>query len=166
MHGNRDFLLGERFAEQAGCTLLDDPARIDLYGQATLLMHGDKLCTGDAAYLAYRSRIRDPRARQVFLGKSLPERRHIAATLRQTSHSANRTKPDSVLDVNPAAVIRTMTEHGVQQLIHGHTHRPAIHDLAVAGRPARRMVLGDWTMQGSVLTCTARGCELHTFKPA
>ncbi|MGD2056995.1 MAG: UDP-2,3-diacylglucosamine diphosphatase [Gammaproteobacteria bacterium] len=166
MHGNRDFLLGERFAEQTGCTLLDDPARIDLYGQATLLMHGDKLCTGDAAYLAYRSRIRDRQVRQAFLDKSLPERRYIAAILRRTSHAANRTKPDSILDVDPVAVIRTMSEYRVCQLIHGHTHRPAIHDLTVAGHPARRMVLGDWTRQGSVLACTARGCELQTFQPA
>ena len=166
MHGNRDFLLGERFAAQAGCTLLDDPARIDLYGQATLLMHGDKLCTNDTAYLAYRSRIREPRARRVFLDKPLPERRQIAATLRRTSRAANRAKPASALDVDPAAVIRAMTEHGVRQLIHGHTHRPAIHELKVAGLPARRMVLGEWTLQGSVLACTARGCELHTFQPA
>jgi len=165
MHGNRDFLLGRRFAEQAGCTLLADPTRIDLYGQAALLMHGDSLCTGDTAYMEYRTRVRERETQQAFLNKPLPERRRIVAALRTTSHVANRDKPDFILDVDPSAVIYAMSEHRVQQLIHGHTHRPAIHELTVAGRPARRMVLGDWALQGSVLECTARGCRLHTLEP-
>ena len=163
MHGNRDFLLGQQFAAQAGCTLLDDPACIDLYGTPTLLMHGDLLCTDDTEYMAFRDMVRNPQWQAELLAKPLNERRQIAAGMRQCSREQTGGKPEAIMDVNPQAVQQAMSGHGVQRLIHGHTHRPAIHALTVAGKPAQRIVLGDWFEQGSVLVCRPGGCELQTL---
>jgi len=160
MHGNRDFLLGEEFARQCGCTLLGESERIDLYGTPTLLMHGDLLCTDDTEYLAFRDMVRDSGWQQEFLSKPLQERRQMAVEMRATSRAQTRGKPESIMDVNPEAVVQVMTENQVTRLIHGHTHRPAIHAMSISGRPAQRIVLGDWYQQGSVLTCTATGCSL------
>jgi UDP-2,3-diacylglucosamine hydrolase len=161
LHGNRDFLIGEQFATRSGCRLLDDPVRIDLYGTSVLLMHGDILCTDDADYQAFRAGVRDARWQQAFLAQSLQARRNIAQALRRKSRESARGKAESIRDVNPYAVARYMTDHGVQQLIHGHTHRPGIHEFEIAGKPARRMVLGDWYRQGSLLECTPHGCRLR-----
>jgi UDP-2,3-diacylglucosamine hydrolase len=161
LHGNRDFLIGERFAARSGCRLLDDPSRIDLYGTPVLLMHGDTLCTDDVDYQAFRAGVRDIRWQQAFLQQSLQARRDIAQALRGKSRASAREKPESIRDVNPDTVARFMTDHGVQQLIHGHTHRPGIHEFEIAGKPARRMVLGDWYRQGSLLECTPQGCRLR-----
>ena len=166
MHGNRDFLLGERFAERSRATLLADPARIDLYDKPTLLMHGDLLCTDDTEYLAFREMVRDSRWQADLLAKPLAVRREMAAQMRRNSRETTAGKPESIMDVNPQAVRDTMTQHAVVQLIHGHTHRPGIHDLHVAGHPARRYVLGDWYDQGSLLECDAHGCRLRTLPPA
>ncbi len=163
MHGNRDFLLGEDFAAASGCKLLADPTVVDLYGQATLLMHGDLLCTDDTEYLAFRDMVREPAWQQAFLARPLAERRQIAAQLRETSIERTHGKPDSIMDVNPQTVTDTMERHAVQRLIHGHTHRPAVHELRVNGKPARRLVLGDWYEQGSVLECTPAGCRLQSL---
>jgi UDP-2,3-diacylglucosamine hydrolase len=165
LHGNRDFLIGEQFAARSGCRLLDDPARIDLYGTPVLLMHGDILCTDDVDYQAFRARVRDSRWQQAFLRQSLQTRRNIAQALRGKSRAGAREKPASIVDVNPDTVARFMTDHGVQQLIHGHTHRPGIHEFEIAGKPARRMVLGDWYRQGSLLECTPHGCRLRELTP-
>ena len=162
MHGNRDFLLGDEFARQCGCTLLGDTERIDLYGTPTLLMHGDLLCTDDIKYIAFRNMVRDTRWQQDFLSKPLHERRQMAAEMRATSRAETRGKPESIMDVNQGAVLRVMQENRVARLIHGHTHRPAIHELSVDGQPAQRIVLGDWYQQGSVLTCTAAGCRFDS----
>lgn len=161
MHGNRDFLLGDAFAARSGSTLLDDPARIELYGTPTLLMHGDLLCTDDTEYMAFRDMVRDPRWQETLLSKSLDERRHMAEEMRAGSREQTGGKPESIMDVNSDTVVRVMTENHVQRLIHGHTHRPAIHALEVAGHPAQRIVLGDWYQQGSVLVCSPDGCELQ-----
>jgi UDP-2,3-diacylglucosamine hydrolase len=166
MHGNRDFLIGEQFAARSGCTLIDDPARIDLYGSPVLLMHGDILCTDDVDYQAFRAAVRDPRWQAAFLREPLGARRDTALELRTKSRASAREKPESIRDVNPDTVVRLMTDHGVQQLIHGHTHRPGIHEFEIAGRPARRMVLGDWYRQGSLLECTPQGCRLRDIMPA
>jgi UDP-2,3-diacylglucosamine hydrolase len=163
MRGNRDFLLGSGFAERSGCTLLEDPTRIDLYGRPALLMHGDLLCTDDTGYMAFRKMVRDPVWQQELLAKSLDERRRMAQEMRTSSREQTGGKPESIMDVNSDAVIRLMTEHHVQRLIHGHTHRPAIHNLDVAGHAAQRIVLGDWYEQGSVLVCSPAGCELQTL---
>lgn len=151
MHGNRDFLLGERFAQATGCTLLSDPARIELGGEPTLLMHGDMLCTDDHEYQQFRALVRDPDWQRQFLAKPLGERRQIAAGLRETSRQRTGEKAAEIMDVNPQAVRDTLHRHGVRRLIHGHTHRPAVHDLDLEGLPAQRIVLGDWYTQGSVL---------------
>ncbi|MBS0556861.1 MAG: UDP-2,3-diacylglucosamine diphosphatase [Proteobacteria bacterium] len=152
MHGNRDFLLGEGYAQRAGMTLLADPSIIELAGERVLLMHGDTLCTDDAAYLQFRKLVRDPAWQRAFLAKSLAERRAFAAQARGESrkHTANA-KPE-IMDVNPSAVESTMRMHGVRRLIHGHTHRPATHHFDLDGAPAERIVLGDWYEQASVLT--------------
>lgn len=163
MHGNRDFLLGKRFAQQAHCVMLDDPARIDLYGTPTLLMHGDLLCTDDTEYQAFRTLARSAAWQEELLAKTLAERRAIADEMRRVSREKTGGKPESIMDVNPAAVIGHMTGHGVTRLIHGHTHRPAVHDLVIEGKAAQRIVLGDWYEQGSMLECTPAGCELQVL---
>jgi UDP-2,3-diacylglucosamine hydrolase len=160
MRGNRDFLIGERFAARCGCRLLDDPARIDLYGSPAVLTHGDSLCTDDVEYQVFRATVRDPRWQQAFLREPLPARRAAAQALRMKSRASTREKPETLTDVNHAAVVRLMTGHGARLLIHGHTHRPGVHTFHIGGEPARRMVLGDWHSQGSVLECTPRDCRL------
>ena len=164
MHGNRDFLLGARFAAASGCTLLDDPALIDLYGTPTLLMHGDLLCTDDKEYMAFRAMVRDTEWQRELLSRSLEERQLMAREMRDRSREQTGGKPEAIMDVNKEAVIKTMTGHKVQRLIHGHTHRPAIHDLVISGEPAQRIVLGDWYEQGSLLECTASGCRLEALE--
>jgi UDP-2,3-diacylglucosamine hydrolase len=161
MHGNRDFLLGDRFAMQSHCTLLQDPACIDLYGIPTLLMHGDLLCTDDTEYLAFRQMVRGSGWQSELLAKPLAVRREMAAEMRRNSREKTAGKPESIMDVNPAAVLDVMRQHAVVQLIHGHTHRPGVHTLQIAGQPARRYVLGDWYDHGSMLECCRDGCRLH-----
>jgi len=161
MHGNRDFLLGARFATASGCTLLGDPTLIDLYGTPTLLMHGDLLCTDDTEYMAFRTMVRDSEWQRQLLSRPLQERQQMAREMRDRSREQTGGKPESIMDVNKEAVIKTMTAHKVRRLIHGHTHRPAIHDLHISGEPAQRIVLGDWYEQGSLLECTASGCRLE-----
>lgn len=156
MHGNRDFLLGEEFCRATGATLLPDPTLIDLYGQETLLMHGDLLCTDDVEYQAVRTRIRDPRFIQGFLSKPAAERDAVVRDYRAQSKAVTEQKSPQIMDVNTHTVVETMQRHRVQRLIHGHTHRPATHR-HVCGT---RIVLGDWYEQGSVLRCDRDGCTL------
>lgn len=144
MHGNRDFLLGERFAEEAGVTLLPDPSVVAPGGKRILLMHGDSLCTLDTAYQAFRAQARDPLWQAQVLSMPLPERIALAKQLREQSGEANSNKAEAIMDVTPEEVVRVMDAQGVTTLIHGHTHRPAVHDLSVAGKAATRFVLGDW----------------------
>ena len=163
MHGNRDFLLGRQFAEQSDCTLLQDLTRIELYGTPTLLMHGDLLCTDDTEYQVFRKMVRDPQWQTDFLKKTLEERRNIAARMRTVSREQTGSKAEYIMDVNQEAVIHTMTENSVPRLIHGHTHRPDVHELLIANEPAQRFVLGDWYEQGSVLECNPDGCQLQSI---
>ena len=163
MHGNRDFLLGPVFAEQSGATLLDDPARIDLYGTPTLLMHGDLLCTDETEYLTFLKMVRDPDWQSAMLAKPLEERRLMAQEMRASSREQTGGKPETIMDVNSDAVIDVMRAHQVTRLIHGHTHRPAVHELEVAGEVSQRIVLGDWYEQGSMLLCSPSGCELQVL---
>ncbi|MCH8497515.1 MAG: UDP-2,3-diacylglucosamine diphosphatase [Marinobacter sp.] len=144
MHGNRDFLIGEDYCQRVGATLLDDPTVIDLYGTPTLLMHGDSLCTLDVEYQKFRSNMRNAQWQQMFLQRPLADRQLVARQLRQISMAKNQGKQESIMDVTPEEVVRVMAEHNVQRLIHGHTHRPAVHDLEVADQPSQRLVLGDW----------------------
>ncbi|MFG6177181.1 UDP-2,3-diacylglucosamine diphosphatase [Halomonas sp. THAF12] len=144
MHGNRDFLLGERFAEAAGATLLADPSVVTLGDERVLLMHGDSLCTRDEAYMAFRTQARDPQWQAQILAMPIPDRLALARQLRDQSGEANSNKAEDIMDVTPEEVVESLREHGVTTMIHGHTHRPAVHDLDVDGAPARRYVLGDW----------------------
>lgn len=160
MHGNRDFLIGKTFAERYGVTLLNDPAIIDLYGQTALLMHGDTLCTDDVDYQNFRNMVRDPAWQAGFLNKPLDERRAIVKNLRETSKQATGNKTDAIMDVNQHAVEQAMRLHDVSLLIHGHTHRPAIHEFTLDGHPAKRIVLGDWYDQSSTLEISESGVAL------
>ncbi len=155
MHGNRDFLLGADYAARCGMQLLNDPCVIDLYGERVLLMHGDLLCTDDAAYQAFRTQVRDPQWQQGFLAQPLAARRAFAAQARAASaaHQSGLANMESITDVTPATVDAYLHQYGVTQLIHGHTHRPAVH----TERGHRRIVLGDWYDQGSLLEIPADG---------
>ena len=148
MHGNRDFLIGEQFARETGCTLLHDPVVVELNGTPTLLMHGDLLCTDDVEYQKARLFLRDPGFVSDFMAKSIEERFALAAEYRKRSGEATSTKPSEIMDVNQQTVEEYMRAHQVSQLIHGHTHRPAVHDFQISGAPARRIVLADWQAGG------------------
>lgn len=163
MHGNRDFLLGERFARASGCRLIPDPTRIDLYGTPTLLMHGDTLCTDDVGYLAFRRMVRNEAWQREFLARPVAERDAMARGARAQSRESTAAKAPEIMDVTQPAVLEALRAHGVRHLIHGHTHRPAAHAFALDGAPAHRLVLGDWYEQGSVLRCDARGWRLQTL---
>ncbi|WP_148863131.1 UDP-2,3-diacylglucosamine diphosphatase [Marinobacter fonticola] len=144
MHGNRDFLIGEDFCSRVGGTLLDDPTLIDLYGTPTLLMHGDSLCTADVEYQKFRASMRNKQWQDMFLKRPLEDRQLVARQLRQMSMAKNQGKQEAIMDVTKGEVVEVMEAHGVQRLIHGHTHRPAVHDLEADGQAAKRFVLGDW----------------------
>lgn len=156
-HGNRDFLIGERFAQQTGMTLLPEAYIADLYGTPTLLMHGDSLCTDDVEYQKIRPLLRSEAWQQDFLSKSIEERIQMAQAMREQSRESMKDKAEDILDVNQQTVETTMQAHRVTQLIHGHTHRPAIHQFEVAGQYYTRAVLGDWYQQGSFLPVTEQG---------
>jgi UDP-2,3-diacylglucosamine hydrolase len=144
MHGNRDFLIGEDFCKRAGASLLDDPTVIDLHGTPTLLMHGDSLCTADVEYQKFRANMRNPQWQQMILQRPLEDRQQMARQLREISMAKNQGKEEFIMDVTPEEVVKDMEAHGVQRMIHGHTHRPAVHELTANGLPAKRIVLGDW----------------------
>lgn len=163
MHGNRDFLIGPEYAGRCGAELLPDPVVVDLHGEPTLLMHGDTLCTDDVEYQRWREQAHSRAWQDEFLSRPLDERRAFAAEARRRSREHQAGAAEAIMDVNPDAVIRAMAEHGVRRLIHGHTHRPAVHALSLAGEPAERIVLGDWYEQGSVLRCDEAGCRLETL---
>jgi UDP-2,3-diacylglucosamine hydrolase len=163
MHGNRDFLMAHGFETATGCRLLADPARIDLHGTPTLLMHGDSLCTDDVEYMAFRAQVRNAAWQREFLARPVAERDRIVRDFREISKNSTASKKPEIMDVNQKAVEAIMREHGVQRLIHGHTHRPMEHVFDLDGRPARRMVLGDWYEQGSVLSVDAQGWVLESL---
>lgn len=160
MHGNRDFLIGPRFCALTGCRLLGDFERIERFGQPALLTHGDLLCTDDTRYLKLRTELRDPQWQREFLARPLAERRQIANDLRQLSATEIAMKSADIMDVNQTAVERTMREHAVALLIHGHTHRPAVHRFDLDGRPATRIVLGAWYDGASIVRWDAHGPRL------
>ncbi len=154
MHGNRDFLLGQTFCEMTGSMLLPDPALIDLNGESALLMHGDSLCTGDTTYMSTRKLFRSAAFQQDFLGKSLTEREAFASQVRGESKSHTIQITAEIMDVTPSEVTRELAAHGVNLLIHGHTHRPGVHHIEISGKPATRYVLGDWRPQTWYLEVT------------
>ncbi len=165
-HGNRDFLVGEAFAARAGLRLMDEFEVVDLYGTPTLLLHGDQLCTQDHEYQAVRRQVRSATWRQAFLSKALDERRAFAAQAREASKAYQAGAAEIILDVHPPAVEAEFAEYGVTRMIHGHTHRPAIHDIEIDGNACQRIVLGDWYEQGSVLRVDADRLDLRSFQIA
>lgn len=158
MHGNRDFLLGEAFCQKAKATLLKDPSVINLYGKPTLLMHGDSLCIDDQAYQAFRQQVRSDTWQQQVLSQPLAVRRLLAEKLRSESTSMNSNKASDIMDASPIEIERVMELFAVKQLIHGHTHRPAIHttQLPLQGE-AYRYVIGDWDEYAWCLEADAEG---------
>jgi UDP-2,3-diacylglucosamine hydrolase len=163
MHGNRDFLVGERFCREAGCTLLGDPARAELAGHSVLLMHGDSLCTRDEAYMRLRRILRHPLTLFILRHLPLRARHRLARKLRSESRAQTRQKAYDIVDVTPEEVTRVMIDAKVPTLIHGHTHRPAVHTLEIGGQPAQRIVLGDWDRQGWALEVDADGFRQTPF---
>jgi UDP-2,3-diacylglucosamine hydrolase len=163
MHGNRDFLLGPAFCAATGCRLLGDFERIEIHGRSVLLTHGDLLCTDDTRYMALRATLRAPEWQRDFLAKPLAERRKIAAGLRDMSASEIATKSYDIMDVNQETVERTMRDFGVTLLLHGHTHRPAVHRFMLDGSPSVRIVLGAWHEQASIVRWDASGFRLETL---
>jgi UDP-2,3-diacylglucosamine hydrolase len=163
MHGNRDFMLGQAFCRQAGCTLLNDPCVVNLHGEQVLLMHGDSLCTSDAAYMRMRKLLRNPVSLWILHHLSLTKRQQLARKLRKESQVQTQQKTSSITDVTAEEVPRIMAKYGVRTLIHGHTHRPKIHQLLVNEQAAQRIVLGDWDQQGWALQVDANGYQQAPF---
>ncbi|MBP6749773.1 MAG: UDP-2,3-diacylglucosamine diphosphatase [Xanthomonadaceae bacterium] len=163
-HGNRDFLVSRDFAQRAGLRLLPEHAVIVLAGEPVLLMHGDSLCTDDLAYQAFRAQTRNAGWRTQFLSQPLAARLAFAAKAREASRERqqamktdDRAQFETITDVSPDTVRETLARYGIATLIHGHTHRPAVHTLEIDGRACRRVVLGDWYTQGSVLRVDSNG---------
>ncbi|MCP1207197.1 UDP-2,3-diacylglucosamine diphosphatase [Pantoea sp. B550] len=163
IHGNRDFLIGRRFAQACGMTLLPEEQVLTLYGHRLLIMHGDTLCTDDAGYLRFRANVHNPWIQRLFLALPLWIRKRIAARMRADSKQANQHKSQTIMDVNQDAVAAAMLRQQVPLLIHGHTHRPAIHTLNLKGETAQRAVLGAWHSRGSMIQLDASGIQLIHF---
>jgi UDP-2,3-diacylglucosamine hydrolase len=162
IHGNRDFLIRQRFAKQAGFKILPEQLVIDLYGEPTLIMHGDELCTKDIDYQAFRKKARSWWWPRLMLSLPLSIRCKLAKKGRAISKQKQSKLNQEIMDVTPQEVVSVMQAHGVVKMIHGHTHRPAIHQLQVNNQHAQRIVLGDWYDQGSILQVSKDGLKLST----
>ncbi len=164
IHGNRDFALGKKWARKAGMTILPEQTIVDLYGTPTLLTHGDELCTLDIAYQKFRKKARSWWWLPLLRRLPLSLRRKMAKKGRQTSKMNQQGLTMEIMDVTPDEVEKVMTHHDVTIMIHGHTHRPNIHTLQVNGKTARRVVLGDWYDQGSILRVSPSDIQLEKRK--
>lgn len=160
MRGNHDFLIGERFAGETGARLLGDYHCETWHGIKTLVTHGDLLCTDDVLYQAFRAKVRDAAFQDAFLRRPLAQRRAIAAELRAATRESSAAKPEVIMDVTGSAVEEVMRRHGVTRLIHGHTHRPAMHRFRLGATAAERVVLGAWHGRESVLRLDEGGVSL------
>ena len=163
MHGNRDFSIGETFASETGVSILADPVVVNLYGQDVLLCHGDALCTDDVHYQQVRAMTRNPEWLAMMLAKTIEERIAYALQARQESIARGESMSDEIMDVNQDAVVALLTDHGVDTMLHGHTHRPAVHEVDLGDHKATRIVLGDWYDQGSVVRWDENGPRLETI---
>ncbi|WP_353242038.1 UDP-2,3-diacylglucosamine diphosphatase [Providencia sp.] len=163
IHGNRDFLIGKRYAKQCGMTILSQETLLDIYDKRILILHGDTLCTDDMAYQNYRKKVHTPWIQRVFLTLPLFIRRRIAQKMRKNSQYASSMKAESIMDVNPQAVVDALQRHQAQWMIHGHTHRPAIHEVNIGGKMYFRGVLGAWHHEGSAFVINEHGIELIFF---
>jgi UDP-2,3-diacylglucosamine hydrolase len=157
-HGNRDFLLGTNYAAQSGMRLLPETLVVDFYGRPTLLLHGDTLCTDDLEYQAFRQQVRNPAFQAMFLSQSVEQRLAMAASARDASKQHTGKTDMAIMDVNPGAVVAAFEQAASSHMIHGHTHRPAVHQHQLqSGAAAERIVLADWYNSGSYLQITADG---------
>lgn len=157
--GNRDFVIGAGFTEATGVRLIEDPTVVELHGHRVVLLHGDTLCTGDAAYQAFRAQVRDPRWQAAALARPLAERLALARGMRKDSEAAKVGKREAIMDVAPEAVEAAFRASGCDVMIHGHTHRPARHVHRVDGRERVRWVLPDWYDGGGYLAVESAGIE-------
>ena len=161
MVGNRDFMLGKAFARRVGGSLLEDPVMIDVYGHKILLMHGDSLCTDDVSYQRYRKVVRNRWLQKLFLAMPLTVRQGISDKIKAKSKQQKQYKQAQIMDVNPAAVRQVMQQYNARLLLHGHTHRPAIHTLQSSQNIANyRIVLGDWQPDASYIEITPEKIRL------
>ena len=163
MHGNRDFMIGEKFASETGAAILADPSPVDLYGTSVLLSHGDAYCTDDVEYQKIRLMTRDTEWQAMMLAKPLDERIAIARHAREQSMARGQAVDLDIMDVNDEAIRQAIADSGVEVLLHGHTHRPNVHDVDLGDRVAKRIVLGDWYEQGSVVRWDEGGPRLEVL---
>ena len=163
MHGNRDFSIGKDFAAETGVEILVDPTVVVLYGNPVLLCHGDSLCTDDVEYQQVRMMLRNPEWQAKMLARPLEERIAIAVQARGESKARGESMSDEIMDVNQEAVAAALRKHGVDTMLHGHTHRPAVHDIDLGDQGATRIVLGDWYEQGSIVRWDANGPRLEAM---
>ena len=161
MHGNRDFMIGQKFANETGVRILEDPHKVLMYGQHALLSHGDALCTDDVQYQRIRKMTRDPDWQATILARPLKDRLRMAEEARLQSLEQTINLNMKIMDVNQDAVKKIIQSYKVDILLHGHTHRPAIHDVDLGSRKAKRIVLGDWYTQGSLVRWDTRGPQLE-----
>lgn len=167
MVGNRDFMLGHAFAKKVGARLIDDGYLLDIAGHKTLLLHGDSLCIDDVSYQRYRRVVRNLTLQRLFLALPAAFRQRISDKIKQKSQQKKQSKTAMIMDVNQAEVARVMREQHIDLLIHGHTHRPAIHPLEIqAGHSVHRVVLGDWEDKVSYLLIDDRQLHLHDHRVA
>jgi UDP-2,3-diacylglucosamine hydrolase len=166
MHGNRDFLIGERFCRETGAQLIADGTVAEIHGERVLLLHGDVLCTDDVSYQRLRRIVRNPVVQWILGHTSLARRRALAQRMREGSRMHVGSTEARIMDVNAEAVAEAFRASKARTMIHGHTHRPAVHSLMVDGAPVQRIVLGDWHAQGSVLVRSPTGFELRSLPRA
>lgn len=159
--GNRDFLLGQQFAEMAGMTLHPEGKVLVMNGRATWLIHGDHLCIDDQPYIEFRNMVRNRTWQQGFLAKPVSERIAMAEQARAVSATENAKKPEDIMDVNPEFTLEQTHRHGAVDLLHGHTHRPAQHAL---GDHGTRTVLGDWRQNHAVIGCWSNDQPLQLYR--
>jgi UDP-2,3-diacylglucosamine hydrolase len=164
MHGNRDFLFGEKFIHAAGGSLLTDPFLTEIHGRKALLMHGDTLCTDDVEYQSFRQQVRDPSRQQAFLAQPLAARKAQIEAMRMRSEQEKSYKQEAIMDVNQQAIADVLRQYDYPELlVHGHTHRPGEHSINLDGHTTTRWVLGDWYESGNYLTCSGDGCKAIWF---
>ncbi len=163
MHGNRDFMIGKQFANETGVIILAEPYEVNMYAEKALLCHGDAMCTDDVQYQKIRKMTRDPDWQASMLAKPLKERLRMAEEARRQSLERTINLDMNIMDVNQGEVKRIMSKYGIDVLLHGHTHRPAVHDVDLGNRKAKRVVLGDWHQQGSVVRWDLRGPKLEVL---
>ncbi|MDH3429859.1 MAG: UDP-2,3-diacylglucosamine diphosphatase [Gammaproteobacteria bacterium] len=163
MHGNRDFMIGREFANETGVNILKDPHRVTMYGRKALLSHGDVLCIDDVQYQKIRKMTRDPAWQATMRAKPLKDRLRMAEEARRQSLEQTLNLSMHIMDVNQDAVVNVIRKYNVDVLLHGHTHRPAIHTVDIGRRKAQRIVLGDWHTQGSVVRWDSRGPKLEVL---